>query len=154
MYEFNPFDSDTFPDPDHFDEEAPYVLDEQGNPVSVEGPVPAAIFPGTDSSSSDENPHVASDPSSDAIHMTDLKNIRTVLSILTRYPGGVLSNHLKQFPGLIILPLDAVSMLRKPTGNHIANPTAILYVPNGSPEEYSIFNNFNEAIRLLQQTPQ
>ena len=152
MYSFNPFDSDTYPEPE-FEEAMPMELDEDGNPIM---PPPQMAMPvAIDSSSSDDSdPHVASDPNEETIHMSDLKNIRTVLSILTHFPGGNLTSHLKQFPGLICLPISAVSMLRKPSGNHIANPPAIIYLPLDGPDAHPYMTNFNEAIRLLSQNPQ
>lgn len=153
MFSFNPFDSDTYPEPE-FEETAPMELDEQGNPIfppPTQMPMPVAI---EDSSSDDSDPHVASDPNENSIHMSDLKNIRTVLSILTHFPGGNLTTHLKQFPGLICLPLSAVSMLRKPSGNHINNPPAIIYLPLDGPDAHPHMVNFNEAIRLIGPPPQ
>ena len=128
-------------------------LDENGNPIMPPNQmgIPGAI---ENTSSDDSDPHVASDPNEETIHMSDLKNIRTVLSILTHFPGGYLTSHLKQFPGLICLPLSAVSMLRKPTGSHTSNPPAIIYLPLDGPDAHPHMTNFNEAIRLLSQIPQ
>lgn len=147
MYDLNPYDSDTFPDPDHFDESMPEIDPTIPNPFdNVPFPYLSNI---SDSSSSDSDPHIATDPSEPAIHMTDLKNIRTFIGAITKYPGGNLSNYLKEVPGLIILPLSAVSMLRKPSGHHTANPPAIVYFPEQGLDHYVNLANFNEAIRLL-----
>lgn len=154
---FNPFDSDDFPE--NFQESNPEFsqdqipIDEDGNPILDQAVQNISI---TDSSSSeeDEEPNVASDPNEESIHMSDLKNIRTVLGLLTRYPGGVLSNHLKDKQGLIILPLHAVSMLRKPCGKHIFNPPSIIYYPKEGPESATHMEQFNEAMRLIYSVPQ
>lgn len=155
---FNPFDSDDYPE--NFQEYDPEIpsdnITEEGCDNHLQESnhhLPLPII-STTSSETDEEPNVACDPNEDTIHMSDLKNIRTVLSLLTRYPGGILSNHLKDKQGLIILPLSAVSMLRKPSGKHICNPPAIIYYPTMGPENYSHMQQFNEAIRLIYSVPQ
>lgn len=154
MFNFNPFDSDSFPQNDeniseNTEDTQPFLLDEQGNPIPFQ-PLPNFI----NDSSEEEDPNIASDPNEQSIHMSDLKNIRIVLGLLTHYPGGVLSNHLKEKQGLIILPLSAVSMLRKPGGNHISNPPAIIYYPSEGPDSVPHMEQFNEALRLLYSIPQ
>lgn len=156
---FNPFDSDDYPEnSQEFNPEEPediIPMDEDGNPIQIPRtqPFPLPII-STSSTSDDEEPNVASDPYEESIHMSDLKNIRTVLSLLTRYPGGVLSSHLKDKQGLIMLPLSAVSMLRKPSGKHQCNPPAIIYYPKDGPENTPHMDQFNHAIRLIYSIPQ
>ena len=154
---FNPFDSDTFPEPD------PLLFDDQEIPVDTKNEVhsePNLLPPFIQQSvqlvdeyseEEDEEPHFATDPSENSIHMCGCSNLKTVVSVLTGYDGGNLTKHLQGVPGLIILPLDAVTMIRRPTGNHKNDPKIILYVPKGPEEEYSHMGNFNEAIKLLNQ---
>ena len=144
---FNPFDSDELEQFNNYEEPEPF--DEEGNPIQQ-----LQIINEEESYSSDDTPNVASDPNEETIHMSDLENIRVVLSLLTKYPGGILSSHLKNHQGLIILPLQAISMIRKPTGNHQCNPPAIIYYPKDGPESAPHMPQFNEAMRLLYSVPQ
>ena len=151
---FNPYDSDDYPE--EFQEfHNDYTFDENGNPVQEQSTqsLPLPVL-NTSSSEDNEEPNVATDPSEDSIHMSDLKSIRTVLGLITKTPGGILSQHLKNKQGLIILPLSAVSMLRKPSGKHINNPPAIIYYPSNGPESVPHLQQFNEAIRLIYSIPQ
>lgn len=154
---FNPFDSDEFPE--DFQEYNPEIppdsipIDEDGNPILEQDNQPLPIL-NSSSSEEDEEPNVASDPNESTIHMSDLKTIRAVLSLLTRSPGGILSHHLRDKQGLILLPLSAVSMLRKPSGRHDCNPPAIIYYPPEGPESAPHMQQFNEAIRLIYSVPQ
>lgn len=155
---FNPYDSDEFPEEfQEFNPELPpdnIPIDENGNPVQAQGnqPLPLPAI-NTSSSEDDEEPNVACDPHEKSIHMSDLKSIRTALSLITKSPGGTLSNHLKRKRGLIILPLSAVAMLRKPCDKHVFNPPAIIYYPSKGPESAPHMQQFNEAIRLIYSIP-
>ena len=155
-FEFNPYDSDTFPDPEPFYYDDPeFPMDTQSDVHSQPNLLPPFVQQTMqiieDSSEEDEEPHFATDPSEDSIHMCGCSNLKTVVSVLTGYDGGNLTKHLQGKPGLIILPLDAVTMIRRPSGNHKNDPKIILYIPKGPEEQYSHMGNFNEAIRLLSQ---
>lgn len=143
---FNPYDSDTYPEPDIqiFNGE---INEEENNGNNIQ-------FTNDESSSSNEEVVVLSDPADPSIHMTNLENLRAVLSIITRFPGGVLSNFLKNFGGLIILPLSAVSMIRKPSSNHNNNPPAFVYYPENGPNSAPHMNQLNEVMRLIYSVPQ
>ena len=79
---------------------------------------------------------------------TDVAHMREVIASRTNYPGyGQLGKWLKQKPGLIILPLDAVSLIRTPLGGHISNPKVIIFHPTQSIEHYNQFPQFQESLR-------
>ena len=152
---FNPYDSDTFPEPEPFFYDDPeFPMDTQSDVHSEPNLLPPFIqqtMQIIEDSEEDEEPHFASDPSEDSMHMCGCSNLKTVVSVLTGYDGGNLTKHLSGKPGLIILPLDAVTMVRRPTGNHKNDPKILLYIPKGPEEKYSHMSNFNEAIKLLNQ---
>lgn len=83
-----------------------------------------------------------------SIVFTDVKNLKPVLYTKTNYDQSMhISKWLTQFKGLIILPLDAISYIRKPTGKHIKNPKTIVFIQNGiDSQEYA---DLNEAVRLI-----
>lgn len=79
---------------------------------------------------------------------TDVAHMREVIASRTFYPGfGQLGKWLKNQPGLIILPLHAISLIRTPLGGHIANPKVIIFHPTKSKENYSQFPQFQECMR-------
>lgn len=154
-YGFNPYDSDTFPEPEPFYYDDPdFPMDNQDEVHSEPNLLPPYIqqtMQVIDESSEEEEPHFASDPNEDSIHTCGCSNLKTVVSVLTNYNGGNLTKHLQGIPGLIILPLDAVTMIRRPSGNHKNDPKILLYIPKGPEEDYSHMPNFNEAINLLNE---
>lgn len=139
---FNPYDSDSWPDPIDDDNNLNNEINEQ------------TINFGNDSSSSNDEQILINDPNDPNIHITNLENLRVVLSLLSHFPGGILSNHLRNFPGLIILPISAISMIRKPTANHNANPSAFVYFPSDGQTLAPHLNQLNEVVRLLYSNPQ
>lgn len=143
MYSFNPFDSDTFPGA-----EDNFFVEGEGEFPNMDN-VPIVQYDLSPSDSPDDTVNVVTDPNEDAIKLTDIKNIRSVISSTTNYTGGSLTNYLKTVPGLIILPLSAVTLIRKPSGGHLFNPKALLYIPNKGAENYTHLQNFNQAIELI-----
>ena len=135
-------ESDTF---DDFDET---FFPPEGTFPSPDN-IPLVQYDLSPSDSSDDNVHVVTDPTEDSIKITDVKNVRSVISSTTNFAGGSLTNYLKNVPGLIILPLSAVTFIRKPSGGHIYNPKALVYIPNKGIENYSHLPNFNQAIGLV-----
>ena len=153
---FNPYDSDTFPEPE------PFYYDSEEFPMDVSNEVnsePNLLPPFVQqtmqiiesSSEEDEEPHFATNPQEDSIHLCGCSNLKTVVSVLTNYSGGNLTKHLSQIPGLIILPLSAVTMVRRPSGNHKNDPKILLYIPKGPEENYQHLENFNMAIGVLNE---
>lgn len=142
MYSFNPFDSDTFPDAEvnSFEDNSQFT-DMDDVPIVQYNVTPPDFFTDTG--------NVVTDSNEESIKITDVKNIKSVVSSLTNYKGGSLSNYLKNFPGLIVLPLSAVTLIRKPSGGHLFNPKILLYIPNKGIENYEHMQNFNQAIALI-----
>lgn len=82
------------------------------------------------------------------ITITDVKNLKTVLYTKTFYDESMhISKWLQQYQGLIILPLDAISLIRKPTGKHLKNPNVIVFIQDGP--NSSEYEELNEAVRLI-----
>lgn len=82
----------------------------------------------TSEESSDPEPQVVTSEDHCAT-VTTLSNLTAVVKTRTNYDGeGQLGSYLKQYPGLIILPIHAVTFIRKPTGSHRSDPPAIVYV--------------------------
>ena len=153
----NPFDSDSYPDPPsdfQFPDGAqPIYYDEQGNPIHLP-PMPftqASQETSSDSETYSEypEPNIATDPEESSVHMCDLKSIREVLATLSHYNGGQVGQHLKQYQGLLIMPLHAVSTIRIPHGRHVGNYPIIIYFPKKPLNRYPHLDNFNEAIRSI-----
>lgn len=80
------------------------------------------------------------------ITTTDLKNLKTVIQAKSNYTGeGQLSSYLKDVPGLIILPLHAVTFIRKPVSHHRSNPQALVYFHSDSQsQDYPNLENMLE----------
>lgn len=79
---------------------------------------------------------------------TDVAHVREVIASRTGYPGyGQLGRWLKDKQGLIVLPLDAISLIRTPFGGHVANPKVVVFHPTQSFEHYSQFPQFQECVR-------
>lgn len=94
-------------------------------------------------------PATLTSPNENAIHMTDLKNIREALATLSGFNGGQIGQFLKEKIGLLIMPLHAVSVLRIPHGNHVGNYPIIIYYPVQDLEKYPHLDTFNDAIKCL-----
>lgn len=163
--QFNPYDSDTFPDPEN---DQPFGFDENGNPIwddpqssfiDNEPPVqygtihpasnrPPYVLPQinqgivqgsssvTERSQSaptnfndryDEEPHIHTANDVDCVIMTDMDKLSEVLATRTFFHGGRLSDHVARHRGCLILPLSAITLIRKPTGHHVANPKCLIY---------------------------
>lgn len=159
----NPFDSDSFPDPlpdfQFPDGAQPIYYDEQGNVCHVPPMLMSQASQVTSESESETcsdypEPQVATDPTESSVHMSDLKNIREVLATLSHYNGGQLGQHLKQYRGLLVMPLHAVSVIRIPHGRHVGNYPILIYFPKKPLNRYPHLENFNEAIGTIYDDPE
>lgn len=56
---------------------------------------------------------------------------------------------MRNFKGLIVLPIESVGNLRYPSGAHRANPSVIVYLPTDGPENHPSMTQFNQAIQIL-----
>ena len=162
--QFNPYDSDTFPDPQ---DDQPFGFDENGNPIwddpqndprayiidENNPPIPPPVrpmhvlpqinqgivqgsninpprpqsSPGNFNDRFDDEPHVHTASDVDCVIMSDLDKLSEVLATRTFFHGGRLSDHVSRHRGCIILPLSAITQIRKPTGHHVANPKCLIY---------------------------
>lgn len=140
---FNPYDSDTWPDPEEI-ENVTKSLDEiiQNPPEPMPSAVPQSISmpipPMEEYSSSSESDYSQSDadnlfvntcPGDPSIILTKLDKLRSVLATKTGHPGGQLSNTTKQFPGFIAIPLGACGLFRYPKGKHSKTCNCFIYCP-------------------------
>ena len=158
----NPYDSDSFPDPlssfEFPDGAQPIYYDEHGNPTPFSPMLQTQASQFTSDSASETEseypePQVATDPTESSVHMTDLKNIREVLATLSHYNGGQLGQYLKQYHGLLIMPLHGVSTIRIPHGRHVGNYPILIYYPKKPLNRYPHLENFNEAISAIYGEP-
>lgn len=84
------------------------------------------------------------------ITTTDIKNLKAVVQAKSNYNGeGQLSSYLKNVPGLIILPLHAITFIRKPVSHHRSNPQALVYFHSDS--EAEDYPNLEHMIEFFQQ---
>lgn len=151
---FDPMDSNTWDNLETQDSQEFYCPDAQPLPLGAKGPNPFP-FPTTESDSESETyseypePEVRTDPSENTVHLSDLKNLRNVLGTLSNYNGGQLGQHLKDYRGLLIMPLHAVSIMRIPHGRHVGNPPILIYFPRKPLDRYPHLENFNESIGMV-----
>ena len=193
--QFNPYDSDTYPDPQDdqpfgFDENgdpiwddpqssfidnepsAPYGTPLQPNPIighnssgqpiyATQGPpLPLPQInqgshpppprpqssPGNFNDRYDEEPHIHTASDVDCVIMTDLDKLSEVLATRTFFHGGRLSDHVSRHRGCIILPLSAITQIRKPSGHHVANPKCLIYHELDPNQDYhDVCPNFAQA---------
>ena len=146
---FNPFDSDTWPTGETDSDDIPIQNNIQ--PTNNSLPLPQISTTVSNVDTDNETTGYAVDPSEESIHLASFANIRDVLSVLTEYSNGQLSTHLKQIPGLLIMPLESVTLLRKPNNSHINNPNILIYLPRGDASSYPHLKNFNDAIACLHK---
>ena len=146
---FNPYDSDTWPDPD--EDNIPEILPDGAQPLPY--PLPQIPIEETSSESETESDAppipVSTSTSDNDVVLTDLANVRQVLAARTNYSSGRLGNHLHGIPGLIILPLQAISTLRIPHGHHVANPRLLIFQPKKDLANYPELANLVEAMGVL-----
>lgn len=137
---FAPWDSDTWC---NLDGEYEYEETQSEDPPIPPSP---AMLPLPQISVSDSESDVPVATNEDhCVTTTDLKNLKAVVQTKTHYDGSMnISSWLKQYPGLIILPLDAISYIRKPTGHHMKNPQALVYLQDGTCAQN--YNDFVEAV--------
>ena len=154
FYPFDPFESDGPFEIQSQDPESFSFSDAQPIPPGARGP----NFLPSESSDSDsvtdsEYPEPATQtcPSESSIHLTDLKNSRETLAALTNYHQGQIGQYLKQFKGLLILPLHAISVFRIPHGHHTGNYPLLIYLPEQELSQYPHLDNFNDSIKALYQ---
>ena len=94
-------------------------------------------------------PVTQTDPTEPSIHLTDIANCREALATLSSYHSGQIGQYLKNFRGLLILPLHSVSIFRMPHGRHTANYPILIYFPTNDLKQYPHLQNFNDAIGAL-----
>lgn len=65
------------------------------------------------------------------VFMTTLSNSKIAIAAKLGFSGDPvpLSEFVKHHPGLVVLPLSALSMIRKPSGSHKKDPKVIIYLP-------------------------
>lgn len=146
---FDPMDSDTWDNLGFTDPVLYPCTDAQILPTCLHNESSSST--GSDSETYSENPEppIRTDPTEDAIHLTDLKNLRQTLGTLSNYNGGQLGQHLKSFQGLIVMPLHAVSVLRVPHGTHTLNPHVLIYFPTKLLDRYPHLETFNKSISMV-----
>lgn len=147
---FNPYDSNDWES--YLQSEPEVDFSQLNNEVP-----PVANQDNVESPSSDESDveiPIQQDVHEPDIIFTDLANVRELLASRTGYTGGQLGTHLKQFEGLLIMPLHSTSVLRIPNGKHVGNPPVIVFLPSRSPSSYPNFPNFLEAVQFLYHPPQ
>lgn len=106
----------------------------------------------SDSQSEEPPPPLSTTYNVNDIVFTNTGELRTVLATLTGYQNGQLGAHLRQFHGLIILPLDAVTILRTPQAHHCKAYNCISFVPHQQISNYTQnLPNFTESINILYQ---
>lgn len=96
--------------------------------------------------------HTAQDISD--IVFTNTGEVRTILATLTHYTDGRLGSHLKRFKGLIMLPLEAITIVRTPASNHYQPYPCIVFVPHQQLSNYQFtLPNLIEGINVLYNKP-
>lgn len=106
----------------------------------------------SDSQSEEPPPPLSTTYNVNDIVFTNTAELRTVLATLTGYQSGQLGSHLRNFHGLIILPLDAVTILRTPQAHHCKAYNCITFVPHQNLPNYSSnLPNFCESINVIYQ---
>lgn len=145
---FNPYDSNDWENYLNSEPEVNY------DPVNLPNIVTPVVQPPVDSSETETEPSdveipIQQDVSEPDIIFTDLANVRELLASRTGYSGGRLGSHLKNFKGLLILPLHATPALRFPHGAHVGNPPMIVFLPTKQAAAYPQLDNFVESIKFL-----
>ena len=103
-----------------------------------------------DCSSEESAPKVQADPNVLDITFTETSELRSVLATLSNYTSGQLGTHLRDYRGVIILPIEAVTAIRTPQGNHSLNYQCIVFYPHQSLEHYvDTLPNLVESINVL-----
>lgn len=134
---FDPMDSDTYENIG----ESEYEYDDPPV-IEARSTLPTQYFEPQEDES--DIPIATNDDHS--ITTTDIKNLKAVIQTKTCYSGDMqFSKYLKMYPGLIIMPLSCVSLLRKPNRDHKSNPQVLVYIPT----EDESYPNFDEAINFL-----
>lgn len=104
----------------------------------------------SNSSSEEPPPAIQHAENNEDIIFTETAEVRSVLATLSNYKKGQLGTHLKSSCGLIILPLDAVTALRTPNGNHCLTYPCVVFFPHQELNHYADeLPNFLESIQVL-----
>ena len=140
---FDPWNSYVFPEIDT----ASNGFDHVDNPPDAEGDSSSS------SSSTEEESEVPVAVSEDScLTASDIRSAKAVIASRTGYlHDRTLSRHLHDVPGLIILPLWAISYLRTPQGEHKRNPQILLYFWN--PENCQNYNDLNNCLDCFYAPP-
>lgn len=114
--------------------------EEQGSSQNVE----------EEDESSEPPPDVQQDANISDIIFTNTAELRTVLATLSDYKAGQLGTHLKNYRGVVVLPLDAVTAIRTPNSNHALNYRCIVFYPHMALDHYvDTLPNLVESINVL-----
>lgn len=151
---FDPMDSDTYENFGIPPQESFYIPDAQPLPPGAREPAyidPESQYSDSETYSEYPEPVTQTDPTAEAVHLTDLKNARETLAALTSYSGGQIGQYLKSHQGLLILPLHALSILRVPHGRHTGNYPLLIYYPKEGVDKYPQLDDFNTAINVIYQ---
>lgn len=138
-----------FNEEESYDEIPENIENLNAHPPAMVPMIPSqfTLPPMTESDETDTEPTIATNEDH-CITITDVKNLKPVLYTKTFYDESMhISKWLTQYTGLIILPLDAISLIRKPTGKHLKNPNVIVYIQDGP--NSSEYEDLNEAVRLI-----
>ena len=154
FYPFHSFDSEGELCSQSFDPE-PFSLNASQSCASDSGAPPVMSLESSDSDAVTDSeypePVTQTCPNESSIHLTDLSNCRETLAAITHYNQGQIGQYLKNFKGLLILPLHAVSIFRIPHGHHTGNYPLLIYLPEQEISQYPHLDNFNDAIQTLYQ---
>lgn len=151
---FDPMDSDTYDNAGYEFDEEPFSQETQSD--QYEGFVPQSPgmypLPQISLSDTDDTDVPVEVNNNGTVITTDLKNLKAVIQTKSNYQKNErLSDYLKRWPGLMIMPLSAISFIRKPVNKHLKNPQILLYMPNPGEELNSGFPNFIEADQYLRE---
>ena len=155
MSQFNFANSpyEIFTQPSPFDEHLPWEMPDGAQPFDPRWHQPAEVNneqSSEDDESSEPPPPVQTATNNQDITFTDTENLRTVLATLSNYKYGQLGSHLKNFRGVVLLPIDAVTAIRTPSSNHSMNYPCIVFYPHEEFTHYSdTLPNLVEAINIL-----
>ena len=151
---FDPMDSDSY---EYFGippQESFYIPDAQPLPPGAREPAyidPESQYSDSETYSEYPEPVTQTDPTAEAVHITDLQNARETIAALSSYSGGQIGQYLKSHKGLLILPLHALSVLRVPHGRHTGNYPILVYYPKEGVDQYPDLKDFNLAVEMLYQ---
>lgn len=102
------------------------------------------LFPSSSSDDSEEEDKPEIFSADDSVTLCHISNIAEVIASKSNFNGGRFSKYLEDQYGCLVLPLAAVSKLRKPKGDHKGDPPCIVFIPPKGPDHVQ-YDNFSEA---------